>query len=247
VYEYDPASNINKKRLLIGVHDIYGLAYPNLKQVTDELGAQNGGFISVLPDFFRGEYVDLDWSAEERQEWSDRVTDWGTIVKPDLINIVQYYRSKGVEEFGIYGMCYGGRISALASIEISEYFKASALVHPSGVTDGQAEFVQIPMYLMPASNDPDMSEFYRVLQSKFGDNCGHRRFDDVTHGFTGGRSNYSDPLIRERVDEVIEKLGVFFDRNLNETKVSSNSSKLQPYVIGITTIIAFVLLIGNKS
>lgn len=55
-----------------------------------------------------------------------------------------------------------------------------------------------------------------MLQNKFGDNCGHRRFDDMTHGFTGARGNFSDPVNRDRVDEVITKLGVFFDRNLNE-------------------------------
>ncbi len=55
-----------------------------------------------------------------------------------------------------------------------------------------------------------------MLQTKFGDNCGHRRFDDMNHGFTGARSNFSNSLVRKRVDEVIGKLGVFFDRNLNE-------------------------------
>lgn len=60
------------------------------------------------------------------------------------------------------------------------------------------------------------SEFYEVLQSKFGDNCGYRLFDDMQHGFSGARGDFSNPLIRERVDEVITKLGIFFDRNLNE-------------------------------
>lgn len=58
VYEYEAPDNANKKRLLIGVHDIYGLAYPNLKQVTDQMAVQSGGFIAVLPDFFRGEAYD---------------------------------------------------------------------------------------------------------------------------------------------------------------------------------------------
>lgn len=86
----------------------------------------------------------------------DRVGDWNTVIKPDLINLVHHYQSEGVEEFAIFGMCFGGRIATLAAIELSEYFKASGLVHPSSVTDDQAENVLIPMYLMPASNDPDM-------------------------------------------------------------------------------------------
>lgn len=55
-----------------------------------------------------------------------------------------------------------------------------------------------------------------MLQTKFGNNTGHRRFDDMLHGFSGSRGNFSDPIIRERVNEVVTTLGEFFDRNLNE-------------------------------
>ncbi len=60
VYEYDPPNNINKKRMLIGVYDIFGWGYPNLKQVTDQLATQSGGFMAVLPDFFRGDNWDFE-------------------------------------------------------------------------------------------------------------------------------------------------------------------------------------------
>lgn len=58
VYEYEAPNNINKKRMLIGVYDIFGLAYPNLKQVADQFAVQSGGFIVALPDFFRGDFWD---------------------------------------------------------------------------------------------------------------------------------------------------------------------------------------------
>jgi len=245
VYEYEAPDNKNKKRLLIGVHDIYGLRYDNLKQVTDQMAIQSDGFKAVLPDFFRGDTWDVDRDPNDRQEWMDRVGDWNGIIKPDLINIVQYYKSRDVEEFAIFGMCWGGKIATLAAIELSEYFKASGLVHPSSVTDDEAEDVKIPMYLMPASNDPDMSYFYEVLQEKFGENCGFRLFDDMNHGFTGARGNFSDPLVRERVDEVITKLGIFFDQNLNETKsLSGHSANLQSYSFVFMTMIAYALFIA---
>lgn len=174
------------------------------------------------------------FSASEREEWMARVGDWDGIIKPDLINIVNYYRMRGVEEFAIFGMCFGGGVATLAAVELSDLFKVSAIVHPSSVTIEQAAEVKIPMYLMPASNDADLVcssqtnfeardlkcllqlPFYEVLQTKFGDNSGHRRFDDVSHGFSGSRGNFSDTLIRERVNEVVTTLGSFFDRNLHE-------------------------------
>lgn len=38
----------------------------------------------------------------------------------------------------------------------------------------------------------------------------------MVHGFCGAHSNFSEPLIQERVNEVITTLGNFFDQNLNE-------------------------------
>ncbi|KAJ6637566.1 putative AIM2 family protein C30D10.14 [Pseudolycoriella hygida] len=241
-YQYEAPHNMNPNRLLIGVYDIYGFNYENLKQVADQMAVQSSGFKVVLPDFFRGDAWDVDRNASERQEWMDRVGDWNGIVKPDLINVVQYYKNRGVEEFAIYGMCWGGKIATLAAIELSEYFKASGLVHPSLVTDDEAEIVQIPMYLMPSKDERNMTSFYQILQSKFGDNSGHRRFDDMSHGFTGARGNFSDPLIRERVDEVINKLGIFFDHNLNETRTSSDSVILQSHKFWFVTLFVAVFI-----
>jgi len=228
--------------MLIGVYDVYGFFNSNLKQVADQLAVQSGGFLVAVPDFFLGDHWDESSQNITMQEWVNRVGNWDLIVKPGLLNTVRHYQqTKGVEEFAIYGMCFGAGISTLAAIELSTYFKASGLVHPSFVTDDQAEFVEIPMYLMPASTDMDMSYFYQVIQSKFGDNSGHRRFDDMPHGFTGARGNFSDPVVRERVDEVITKLGVFFDQNLNATKQSSSGKLQQPYAI-LMTIITSVFL-----
>lgn len=88
--------------------------------------------------------------------WLERVGNWNSIVEPDLLNIVHYYQSQGVQEFAIFGMCWGGHIGTLSAIELSHYFRASAIVHPSLVTNGQAPSVRIPMYLMPSRDEPDM-------------------------------------------------------------------------------------------
>lgn len=36
----------------------------------------------------------------------------------------------------------------------------------------------------------------------------------MSHGFAGARGNFSDPVIQDRVNEVIRTLGVFFERIL---------------------------------
>jgi len=244
VYQYESPKNINKQRLLICAHDIYGIQNDNYKQITDQMAIQSDGFIVVLPDFYRGDAWDVDRDPNDRQEWLDRVGDWNGIVKPDLINLVRYYQTKGIVEFAIFGMCWGGKVATLAAIDLSEYFKASGVVHPSFVIPEEADEVKIPMYLMPARDDINMTDFYEVLKTKFGDNTGHIRFEDVPHGFAGNRGNFSDPVVRERVDEVITTLGAFFDRNLYESK-HNDSPNIQPSNLMIMTLIASVFIMSR--
>lgn len=56
--------------------------------------------------------------------------------------------------------------------------------------------------------------FYEVLKAKFGDNSGHRRYNDMCHGFATSMGNFSDPLNFQRVEQTIDILGNFFARNL---------------------------------
>jgi len=211
-YEYDTPNNTNRNRMLIGVYDIFGLANTNMMQVADRMALQGGGFRVVVPDFYRGDHWDDNLDPDDRQEWLDRVGDWNTVVRPDLLNVLSYYTSQGVEEFSIFGMCWGGRQATNSAIELGDFFKAAAIVHPAGVANSEAVNVRIPMYLMPSSNQTDMLPFYQELRARFGDNSGHRRFADMIHGFAGARGNFSDPIIQQNVNEVITTLGAFFAR-----------------------------------
>ncbi|ODM97711.1 putative AIM2 family protein C30D10.14 [Orchesella cincta] len=217
VYE---SQNRAAKRLLILVYDIFGMT-TNIKQVGDSI-AELHDFRVVLPDFFRGNQF---WSLEnftlqnpvDIQNWLQQNAGWDDVVKFDLINVMNEFKTRdNITEVGIFGMCWGGKISTLAATELPE-IKVAGLVHPSSVVTAEANGVKAPMYLLPSANEPDMLPFYEILKQNFGDNCGHRRFDDMAHGFAGARANFSDPLNVQRVEEVIGILGAFFNRNLNST------------------------------
>lgn len=102
------------------------------------------------------------------------------MIRPDLINIVRHYRNEGVEEFGIFGMCFGAKVATLASIHLSDLFKASALVHPSLVTNDEARDVKIPMYLMPAMSDLDMVVYVYLC-------CGSYKFFPPMYSYRSTR------------------------------------------------------------
>lgn len=57
--------------------------------------------------------------------------------------------------FGIFGFCWGGKISVLAASKIND-IRVAALVHPSFVSNSDADKVKAPMYLLPSKSEPDM-------------------------------------------------------------------------------------------
>jgi len=212
VYE---AHNRTSNRLLIAVYDIFGLS-TNMKQVVDTI-ADRYNFRVVMPDFFRGVWWDENnfppADPSEMQEWLQNNGSWDKIVKWDILNVMNSFKtSDNITEVGIFGMCWGGKVATLAATEITS-LKAAVLVHPSSVANTEADFVQVPMSLCPSKDEPDMLPFYEILQRKFGNNSGHRRFDDMFHGFAGARGNFSNPLNVKRVEEVISIMGNFFNRN----------------------------------
>lgn len=101
----------------------------------------------------------MHFSPIELNAWLQRVGNWNSTIKPDLINVVRYYQSQGVQEFAMFGMCFGGQVGTYAAIELSDYLKAIAVVHPRSFSNEQAPLVKIPMYLMPSRDQPDMVTF----------------------------------------------------------------------------------------
>lgn len=98
----------------------------------------------------------MNFREETRAEWLERVGGWEHVVRPDLINIISHYESEGIEEFAMFGMCFGGKVSTLAAIHFGDKFVATGLLHPSLVSNEEAVHVTMPMYLMPAAGDLDI-------------------------------------------------------------------------------------------
>lgn len=82
--------------------------------------------------------------------------NWNKNVKTDVQNVIQHYkRTEEITSIGIFGFCWGGRITLDAALEIDE-IKAGGLVHPSLIKDDEAERVRRPLILLPSKNEADM-------------------------------------------------------------------------------------------
>lgn len=85
--------------------------------------------------------------------------NWNKNVKADVQTVIDYYkRSEDITAVGVFGFCWGGRITLDAVIEL-DGIKAGGLVHPSLVKNEEAESVRRPLILLPAKDEPDMVNY----------------------------------------------------------------------------------------
>jgi dienelactone hydrolase len=92
-----------------------------------------------------------------------KATSWNESVRADLALVLKEYKAQNVSEFGIFGFCFGGKISAHAAGEYYEDIKVAAQFHPAGADVADAVLIKSPTILLPGANDPNMVRFYLNL------------------------------------------------------------------------------------
>jgi len=212
IYEapFDPVNKPTK--LIICAYDIFGF-HSNTKEVCDVL-AESTGFRVILPDFYRGDYWEETRSIQLMFSWVTYHGSWKT-AKSDILNIIEHYKKEeGITSVGMFGFCWGGKMSTLAGIEIDD-IRGIGLVHPSGVEIEEADRVNCPVILLPSRDEINLLPFRnKVLEKHGAGKAKHLRFDNMNHGFCAARGDFSKPDVRNAVDEVIRLLAEFFCEHL---------------------------------
>lgn len=81
---------------------------------------------------------------------------WNKGVKADVQTVIEHYKkTEEITSVGIFGFCWGGRITLDAALELDD-IQAGGLIHPSLIKDEDAEGVKRPLILLPSKNEPDM-------------------------------------------------------------------------------------------
>ncbi|RGB26513.1 dienelactone hydrolase family-domain-containing protein [Rhizophagus diaphanus] len=212
VYVSKPTNGSNsfKKAVVVG-YDIFGY-HPNVKQFCDLLA--NAGYLVVLPDYFRGKTATI--MSQGVQALLDFIIKTFTpeIIIKDTLSVTNHLKSKfGSKDFGYIGFCWGGMMgSKLCAIK---EFNACVLVHYGPLQVDDFKKSQCPIAFLPTFEDQDSQPFVDAMKDKpFANKNFQKRFVDMNHGFAASRGDWSDPLISQRVNEVIEITGKFFRDNV---------------------------------
>merc|ERR1711990_893498 len=125
---YSVGSN-DAKKALVCCYDIFGY-YPQTEQGADIL-AKELGIRVVMPDFLEGKPWPNDNFPPKDDESKKKLDEWfGTVaapgrVQPMVAKVAEELKSNGVESLGMYGFCWGGKMTILAAHSGSP-FSASA-------------------------------------------------------------------------------------------------------------------------
>lgn len=85
---------------------------------------------------------------------------WENVVKTDLQEVINHYKKEGAIKFGIFGFCWGGKMSIKSVAEIDD-IKAAALLHPAFLENSDAEAVKGPVLLLPTKDEPDLVRYFQ--------------------------------------------------------------------------------------
>lgn len=207
-------------KAVVDIVDIFGLS-PQTLQGADLLAAALDALV-VVPDFFRGEPAQGIWfsGGEENDKkksafMAKHLSNFDGSVK-ELLAVVEEGKNKwsSIEAWGANGLCWGGKVTALASGENTP-FKVTGQVHPGLLNKADAEKIAIP-HIVLASKDENAAVVreYEEVFSQPGKVGEIETYGTMHHGWMGGRADLKNADNLKEYERGYNQLVKFFSKYL---------------------------------
>jgi len=209
---YEVATDVKRTDLaVIQIYDIIGFESDQTKQQADRISAGLGCKV-VTPDYFLtgAGYPGLlgpEHSRESIWEWLTRVAPYEKVLERTK-EIVEVLRAEGITKFAQVGHCWGGIQGVLLAAE-PDLFQAVGLIHGRTFTAEQGAKVVTPVINLPSQSEGLQPEFHDALPPGIKELSEFHLYGDVPHGFSSGRGDWTDPLLKQRAEEVIQEYVTF--------------------------------------
>ncbi|KAF8939525.1 hypothetical protein BGZ58_009530, partial [Dissophora ornata] len=203
----------DSKRGLIAIYDIFG-DHATTYQFFDRIAESHGGFQLLAPDVFKnggipGEYMG---NSAKLMEWIGANGDFKKNHIDEMINVaVEDLRKAGCTSFSIFGQCWGALMAVKAASEEGNPFLAAGGPHPSFYSVETTKDTKAPLIILASKDEADMIPVIENLKQKnFPVESFLKRFDNMHHGWTGGRGDWTQPDQFEAGLEAVDLLGAYF-------------------------------------
>ncbi|KAG0278263.1 hypothetical protein BGZ96_002479 [Linnemannia gamsii] len=203
----------DSKRGIVAICDIFGY-HPTSYQFYDRLAESHGGFQLSAPEYFPEGGITPEYLGE-----SSKVMGWigqhGDYHKNHILEVtlaaVEDLRKAGCTSFSLVGQCWGVLMAAKAVSEEGTPFSSAGGPHPSFISLETTKDVKTPMILLASKDEADLVPVVEHLNTKgFPVESFHQRFDNMHHGWTGGRGDWNVPEQYTAALEAIDLLGAFY-------------------------------------
>ncbi|KAJ5733865.1 Dienelactone hydrolase [Penicillium malachiteum] len=188
-----PKGNQKTDTAVLFLSDIFGL-FNNNKLLVDEFA--NNGYLTVLPDLFRGGQLTTDDMESGRVNIGEWLKDYQPPnVDPIVAQTIKYMRETlGVKKIAAVGYCFGARY-------VTRFLKGGQInvgyhAHPTGTTHEDLAAIEGPLSISAAEIDqafsPQLRHESEITLAKTGQAWQINLFSGVKHGFAV-RADLSDP------------------------------------------------------
>ena len=192
------AGSQSSKKCVIDIFDAFGIR-PQTLQGADMLSAGLGALV-LMPNFFKGEGADPAAfppdTPEKQKILKDFMTAHGDFDKnlADLLDFTEAAKEKwpGVVNWGVFGLCWGGKVAALASAEGTP-FQVSGQGHGGRMVKGDAEKMVIPHICLASPREPaDVVKEYQEILGKKEPPGEVETYTTMFHGWMGAMADFEN-------------------------------------------------------
>ncbi|KAF9566651.1 hypothetical protein EC968_003599 [Mortierella alpina] len=158
-----------------------------------------------IPDEYMGDMPKLGaWIRGNADYKSSHIDEMVKVAAHDL-------QADGCDSVFAVGHCWGTHLAIRAASEPDSIFLGVAGPHPTAVTVPLVAGLKCPLAIFPSLDEPDLLPVIKAVNDKgFPVPSLHLRFDNMPHGFCGGRGDWTLPEQNEAAQLVLQRTAEFF-------------------------------------
>ncbi|KAK6355340.1 hypothetical protein TWF696_004449 [Orbilia brochopaga] len=220
---YVAAPQPTPKTGIIFVYDIFGY-YPQTLQGADILALTDPGHVVIMPDFFNGQPMDLNFFPPDTDE---KKAKWKSFFEIDAAiprtTETAYKVLAGVKEkfpevttWGMFGLCWGGKAATVIAKDPKNVIQAAGQAHPAMLDAADYENYPLPqLTLFSKDEDPQVAQKVSETLEALGKGSVTKTYPNDIHGWMGARANLKNPAEAKSYEQGYTDVVEFFKKTLS--------------------------------
>jgi len=206
-------------KAIVLIYDIFGYFEQTLQGADILAFSDKQKYKVYMPDWFKGNACAIDIYPPDNDDKKKRLGEFlGTYNPPKIAGEIPGYvkaikdTNSSITKFGILGLCWGGKVAALAVKADTNPFAVAASAHPAMVDAADAKGVNTPFTMLASMEESP--EDVKAFEDALGGPKHVEIFADQIHGWMGARANLSDSRVKDEYQRGYKTVLSFFGQHM---------------------------------